>query len=98
MRCKRCQKTHQNSWKSFTWINEQLCPKCYAEEHELERVKIFKEEGTFEFIYVRSYKKFSRVCKFCRHVEKDGKVEMCRSVVTGDWVCMKCFNEKIRNG
>ena len=39
-----------------------------------------------------------RVCKFCRHVEKDGIVEMCRSVVTGDWVCMKCFNEKIRNG
>ena len=39
-----------------------------------------------------------RVCKFCRDVEKDGKVEMCRSVVTGEWVCMKCFNEKIRNG
>ena len=39
-----------------------------------------------------------RTCKFCKYIEKDGKVEMGRSVVNGDWVCMKCFNEKIRNG
>ena len=58
MRCLNCGKTHNQSWKSFTWINEQLCPKCYAIRQELEIVKIFKSQDEFEFIYVRSYKKF----------------------------------------
>ncbi len=39
-----------------------------------------------------------RKCTFCGKIEKNQKIEWARSVFTGKWVCMKCFNEKIRNG
>ena len=39
-----------------------------------------------------------RICTFCGKIEKNQKIEWARSVFTGKWVCMKCFNEKIRNG
>jgi hypothetical protein len=28
-------------------------------------------------------------------IEKDASVEMARSVATGDWICIKCFEEKM---
>ena len=36
-----------------------------------------------------------RICKFCQDHVKDG-IDMVRSVATGDWICMPCFNERIK--
>ena len=38
-----------------------------------------------------------RKCKFCLLQEKDDKAEMIRQVSTGDWICMPCFNDKLRD-
>ena len=52
MRCLNCGKTHKNSWKSFTWKEEQLCPKCYEVVNKMERIKLLKPNG-YDLVYVR---------------------------------------------
>ena len=52
MRCKNCKKTHINSAKSFTWIEERLCPKCYELVKDVERIKLLKEHNRYDLVYV----------------------------------------------
>lgn len=39
--------------------------------------------------------KILRKCKFCENEFKDG-VEMVQSVATGDWICMSCFEKRMK--
>ena len=53
MKCLKCGKTHKNSFKSFTWKEHQLCPKCYEVSENVERIRLLKEDRKYDLVYVK---------------------------------------------
>ena len=51
-RCVDCQKVIHHSQKGFTWREDQRCPACFMQHHNLKKVKINRVSKQFELVYV----------------------------------------------
>jgi len=54
VKCVDCGKGIRHSQKGYTWREEQRCPQCYMQYHNLKKVKINQPSRVFEFVYVNS--------------------------------------------
>jgi len=52
-RCVDCGKVIHHSQKGFTWREDQRCPACFMQHHNLKKVKINRIGKKYSFVYVK---------------------------------------------